>query len=350
MHIDWEDDELLILQKSGNQSFKEFMSAYDLNECPIKQKYNSIACFYYRRMLQGYISGNPINELPPNKYEGCRILNENMDYEDYKWASHMVSPIKKEDSSIDLSRSSVGYIDKDYKPKWNNSIWLNKSNNVSRYSINIEAQNDLNQITILLGDQAHKTEKSKRRTHLSTEEAEVEEQKGIDLDDEELMSDKDKYSMYYESSHKHINMKELPDIRYPNRRRMEDTYFECQIEGAREIPTWWGGFVDGTTAKEQSLRFLKSTSRQIKEKSISVSKSLFSKTKEGLSKFMRSDAVTTFKSKFRDFLSPERIEEKPDDLDRYPSYSEEQTASTIPKGRRQSINYRSKKITPFYYD
>lgn len=96
--------------------------------------------------------------------------------------------------------------------------------------------------------------------------------------------------------------------------------------------------------------FLKSTSRQIKEKSISVSKSLFNKTKEGLSKFMRSDAVTTFKSKFKDFLSPERVEEKPDDLDRYPSYSEEQTASTIPKGRRQSINYRSKKITPFYYD
>lgn len=31
MHLDWEPQELMALQKGGNKSFVEFMMAYDLN-------------------------------------------------------------------------------------------------------------------------------------------------------------------------------------------------------------------------------------------------------------------------------------------------------------------------------
>lgn len=31
MHLDWEPQELMALQKGGNKSFVEFMTAYDLN-------------------------------------------------------------------------------------------------------------------------------------------------------------------------------------------------------------------------------------------------------------------------------------------------------------------------------
>ena len=70
MHLDWEKNELIALQKGGNKSFIEFMSAYDLNNAPIGQKYNSNAWDYYRRMLKGYIYGSPISDLPPIKSFG----------------------------------------------------------------------------------------------------------------------------------------------------------------------------------------------------------------------------------------------------------------------------------------
>lgn len=70
MHVDWEYEELMALEKGGNQSFSEFMSAYELNDAPIYKKYNSVACEYYRKMLKGYIDGCPTHELPPTKEEG----------------------------------------------------------------------------------------------------------------------------------------------------------------------------------------------------------------------------------------------------------------------------------------
>ena len=63
-----------------------------------------------------------------------------------------LSPIRLDNSSIDLSKSSITCRDQQYDQKWNNSICVNRGFNVSRYSINIEARNDLNKITILLND------------------------------------------------------------------------------------------------------------------------------------------------------------------------------------------------------
>lgn len=69
---------------------------------------------------------------------------------------------------------------------------MNKSFNVSRYSINIEAQNDLNKITILLND----NEKSKgwaARRDIFEHEYDDPVDDAMDIEDD-LISDKDKYS------------------------------------------------------------------------------------------------------------------------------------------------------------
>lgn len=111
--------------------------------------------------------------------------------------------------------------DRQYENKWNNSICLNKSQNVSRYSIKIEAQSDLNKITILLNDNPNTANKLEQK-HLSESECDLEDE----LDD---VSEVGKYSQYYESSQKHINLSELPDIR----RNYVDG---CLIEGNTSVP------------------------------------------------------------------------------------------------------------------
>jgi len=137
MHVDWEDDELLALQKGGNKSFKEFMDAYYLNDAVPQKKYNSVACHFYRKMLKGYITGIHVNDLPPTKNAGWQIVRSNSNDENHFDSNVNLSPIKKENSSIDLSRSSINYGERDYQQRWNNSVLLNKSQNCSRYSINI---------------------------------------------------------------------------------------------------------------------------------------------------------------------------------------------------------------------
>ena len=146
------------------------------------------------------------------------------------------SPINKGNSSIDLSRSSFSYKDKNYDNKFNNSVLLNKSyNNVSRYSINIEAKNDLNRITILLNDQKLNN-KDTHRDLATAAMAESEEDESLDIDDGDFVSDKDKYSMCYESSRKHINFKQLPDVRNSRSQYVDNYYYDCQIEGPRNVP------------------------------------------------------------------------------------------------------------------
>lgn len=161
MHVEWDFEEIEALQKGGNRSFNDFMTAYNLHDAPVTSKYFSKAADYYRTMLRGYIDGMPLDELPPTKTDGTRLLNglspvKNTDLSN----KHDISPIHhKKDSSIDLSRSSfsIRENERNYDHKWaNNSILVNKSVNVSRYSINIEAQNDLNRITILLNDEQTK--------------------------------------------------------------------------------------------------------------------------------------------------------------------------------------------------
>lgn len=79
MHLDWDANELKALEKAGNKSFQDFMAAYGLNDYPIYKKYNSIACCYYRKMLQGYIDGINISDLPPVKTIGCKPRTDSTD-------------------------------------------------------------------------------------------------------------------------------------------------------------------------------------------------------------------------------------------------------------------------------
>jgi len=216
MHLEWEPEELLALQKGGNKSFIDFMKAYGLNDLGINAKYNSVAGEYYRKMLKGYIEGKPINELPPVKKEGGRLVNGQPTLDDSERSHNALgSPIKRDNSSLDLSGSSFSYRDKSYENKWNNTIQVNKSFNVSRYSINIEAQNDLNKITILLNDNQKLKGIASQKQILDRDNFETDIDT-LDVNDEDLISDKDKYSEYYGSTSKHLNFNELPDIRATN--------------------------------------------------------------------------------------------------------------------------------------
>lgn len=81
--------------------------------------------------------------------------------------------------------------------------------NVSRYSINIEAQSDLNSITILLNDnqQLKGNQSQKRLLQSNRFESDVDLQ---DIDDD-MISDKDKYSSNYGTSRKHVNLRDIHD-------------------------------------------------------------------------------------------------------------------------------------------
>ena len=334
MHIDWEDHELLTLQKGGNKSFVEFMSAYDLEKTESRKKYTSNAAHYYRKMLKGYIDGHPIEELPPVKNVGA-AWNSDCD--------EIPSPIKMDNTSLDLSCIS----DKENcrRSQWNNSVCLNKSyNNVSRYSINIEAQNDLNQITILLNDPNKKKEEQRELPTAAMWESEEDEM--MDINDDDMISDKDKYSIWYEASHKHINFKQLPDVRDSRSEPIDQ--FDCRIEGNRAIPSWWYGSLDeNRNVRDDTMEIISRATHSIKTHGISFSKFWYSKTKEGVTKLMQSETMGNFKTKIRQFVSPEQ---QRTERHAYPTFADEPTASTIAPGRRQSMNYYNKRITPFEYE
>ena len=210
------------------------MSAYEISTSDTKKKYNSIACHYYRKMLHGYITGIPIHELPPTKNVGSLSYDESINSNEIRMGSDEPSPIREKNFDLDSS-GDTSFVDKDKfnEPKWNNSMTLNKSlNNVSRYSINIEAQNDLGQITILLNDK-NKDKEEEKFKEIQLDEAEGDEM--MDVGDDDMISDKDK-SMYFESSSKHINFKQLPDIRKSRSQYVDRHFYECQIEGNRPIP------------------------------------------------------------------------------------------------------------------
>jgi len=57
--------------------------------------------------LKGYIEGHSISDLPPTKTKGCKLYNENLNLDDSQsMQGSLGSPIRKQNASIDLSRSS----------------------------------------------------------------------------------------------------------------------------------------------------------------------------------------------------------------------------------------------------
>lgn len=130
---------------------------------------------------------------------------------------------------------------------------------------------------------------------------------------------------------------------------MDGDFFDCTIEGNRSIPTCCTSFEGFDGSREQSIELISQATKSIADKSIDVSKTIYSKTKQGLNKIMRSEAVATIKQKFWQLLSSgddERVETRQNS---YPTLTEAQTACTLTKGRRQSINYGNKKIKTLYY-
>ena len=80
----------------------------------------------------------------------------------------------------------------------------------------------------------------------------------------------------------------------------------------------------------------------MKDASVEVSKSIYSKTKEGLSELMNSDAISNLKNKVFYFMNEENEErtEKGDESVNYNNFGERLTASTMNQGGRQSNFYR----------
>ena len=338
MHLDWEAYELKALQKGGNKSFQDFMAAYGLNDYPIYKKYNSIAWYYYRKMLQGYIDGINISDLPPVKSIGWKARTDSAEFNYCNDLNDEIcSPIRQDNSFIDFSKSSNSWRDRQNEAKMNNSIWLNKSLNVSRYSINIEAQNDLNSITILLNEnQKLKGNQSQKRLINSNRfESDVDLQ---DIDDD-MISDRDKYSSNYGTSRRHVNLKDIHDrITLINNSNSENTW---EIEGPSSSSNWWwGGFNSSNSTSVGSQSF------QILNKAADFSIKLGSFAKQGFGKLMASTPVIHLQSKIREFIGSEDVDEDEVEINR--TFANENTAASLPRERRQSFIYKPHKNTKFY--
>mmetsp|Transcript_6627 Transcript_6627/g.5729 ORF Transcript_6627/g.5729 Transcript_6627/m.5729 type:complete len:108 (+) Transcript_6627:958-1281(+) len=101
--------------------------------------------------------------------------------------------------------------------------------------------------------------------------------------------------------------------------------------------------------------------KSITDTGIKVSKTLYSKTKEGLGKIMTRETMSNIKNKVFYFMNDENEDsenknlnltskyKRRDDKTRY-NFTNDNTASTIHPGRRQSMNYRNKRVATFYCD
>jgi hypothetical protein len=105
---------------------------------------------------------------------------------------------------------------------------------------------------------------------------------------------------------------------------------------------------------DHTIQFLTRATKSIKDTSITVSKSIYSKTKEGLTMLMQSQAMSNIKGKFRDFMSPEdedRDKEKDNNSNDFNrTFADDRTAATLQPGRRQSMVYSNKRVSAFYMD
>lgn len=93
---------------------------------------------------------------------------------------------------------------------------------------------------------------------------------------------------------------------------------------------------------------LSRATKSVADTSVVVSKAIFNKTREGWGKLMASSAVNDLKSKFRDMVVSEHQKENFDNS--YPTFGEENTATTLPKSRRQSNCFYNRKFSNFYDD
>ena len=63
------------VKNGGNAKLKEFLEIYNLNEEPIKDKYNSKASEYYRRRLGAISNLHEFHEKTPSLEEG-KLIND----------------------------------------------------------------------------------------------------------------------------------------------------------------------------------------------------------------------------------------------------------------------------------
>jgi hypothetical protein len=101
---------------------------------------------------------------------------------------------------------------------------------------------------------------------------------------------------------------------------------------------------------DHTIQFLTRATKSIKDTGITVSKSIYSKTKEGLTMLMQSQAMSNIKGKFRDFMSPDDEEKDNNSNDFNRTFADDRTAATNQHGRRQSMVYSNKRVSAFYMD
>lgn len=77
----WTNNEIQHMWHGGNNKLKEFLQGYGLTqgyEYDIGSKYNrydTVACHYYRRWLESQALGQEFNESPPKYNYGRQLCN-----------------------------------------------------------------------------------------------------------------------------------------------------------------------------------------------------------------------------------------------------------------------------------
>ena len=159
----------------------------------------------------------------------------------------------------------------------------------------------------------------------------------LDIDDD-MNSDKDKYSTWYGSSRNHYNFNEFPDKRVNNKKNHE---FELEIEGPTTSINWW---CSGYSNTENDV----DRHDTILNKALDISMQIGSFAKQSYTSIIESSAVTSLKNKFKDLIWNEETKEEIED--NHTVFSNENTVWTLPHSRKQSIAHNTRKFRKFYDD
>lgn len=62
----WSEKQKAMMQAGGNEAFKKFAIAQQIDGMNIRDKYNTVAAEYYRNMIKAKVEGTPMPSLPPN--------------------------------------------------------------------------------------------------------------------------------------------------------------------------------------------------------------------------------------------------------------------------------------------
>ena len=100
----WDNFQLQMVQKGGNQKFFVFLREYGKEREPIPKKYTSAAAIYYRKKLCFEAKGLEFNEAPPAK--NAQELTERTLASTSNWAKDVDSKYEVQAKAQDLAQKT----------------------------------------------------------------------------------------------------------------------------------------------------------------------------------------------------------------------------------------------------